>query len=112
MEISAFFIFIEAVMLIVTGYFSYRRVPSQNIADQSGALKNLTELNFNLQKEVGEARRETAETRKEIKELRDAQANRNYSLTVIFGVGDKPQVHSATITPVEIANIDLADLQM
>ena len=99
-------------MLILTGYFSYRRVPSQNIADQSGALKNLTEVVDNLTEQNSNLQKEVGETRKEIKELREAQANRNYSLTVVFGVGDKSQVHSATITPVEIANIDLADIQM
>ena len=46
------FLLIQAVMLIVGGYFTFRRVKSQNVLDDSTAATNYYKLVLQLQKKV------------------------------------------------------------
>jgi len=80
METNYFFLLAQVIMLVVGGYFTFRRVKSQNILDDSTASVNYRKLVIDLQAEV-----------KDLQQLLDRS---HLEVSMSIKMGEQPTVTS------------------
>lgn len=99
MEIKDYLFLIGLIISIVLGVIAIipqlKRTSSQNKKDDVDSLKIALEL-------AGIDAKEQLELRKKVKHLEDILSNSQYKVTVIFSLGDKSKVESASIEMISI----------
>ena len=95
MENNMVITIINLAILILSGFLTWQRSRHQNTADDSQALNNMSEV-------VQKLTEQNLKLQKNQAHLEDLMNNKNYSITVVFSLGEEPEVHSVTIKPVEI----------
>jgi hypothetical protein len=93
---------IQVAMIVVMGYIAWARLPGQSALDRTSAMENLSN---SLDKALAR-QRELESTQSDlegrIKDLNKILSEKNYSVTMVFQLGEQPIVKSVVIQPVLI----------
>lgn len=102
MENNNVLLVVQVIMLVAMGILTWLRVPFQNTSDASQSVKNLSDALDSALKRQRELEAEQEALAKKYNELNDMLKEKNYSITLVFQLGDQPIVKSVTIQPVAI----------
>ena len=94
---------VQVIMVIVMGWIAWVRMPHQNTLERAGAVEHLSDsLDKALLRQKELERIQTA-LEQRITELNRILNEKNYSVTMVFQLGEQPIVKSVTIQPVLVS---------
>jgi TolA-binding protein len=105
MEFNMVLGILQVVMLIVMGLLAWLRMPHQNLTETASSVKDLSDALDSALNRQKELEREQTKLKGEIKELNDILKEKNYSVTMVFQLGDQPIVKSVIIQPILVEKV-------
>jgi hypothetical protein len=96
---------IQIVMIVVMGWIAWARLPYQTTLDKSAAVEHLSDSLDKALIRQKELEKIQTELEGRIKDLNRILSEKNYSVTMVFQLGEQPIVKSVTIQPVLVTPV-------